>query len=484
MMRHILCFALLPLVACGCVSVGPDYQRPQFDSPKNWGETATPAGSAAGVEQAAWWKNLGDPVLDSLIRQAVAQNLDVAQARARIVQARAEVVVVRAGALPALNTAGATTSGYSDSSVLSSAPDTSSSSAVSPYTTYQGGLGVSWEIDVFGGQRRQREAARATLEASTEDFNATVLTLLGDVAKNYVELRAYQKRLAIARASTQSQQENVAVTRERFKIGLISHLDVSQAQAQKASTEADMPTLEASIKQSIHRLGILLGQEPNALKAELEPVRPLPETSGVNALGLPSELLLRRPDLRKAERQLAVASANIGVAEAERYPKFDLTMGLGLQGNVLTTFLGLANWYWSVVPAVSAPIFDAGKTRAGVAKKRAVYDESLAKYHATFLTALEDVENALCAYAADDARKRSLQESVLASEEALTLARERYAKGLTSFLDVLSAEKTLYEAQENHCKSSAALILDIITLYKALGGGWNCQEVKTVAPAA
>jgi len=159
-------------------------------------------------------------------------------------------------------------------------------------------------------------------------------------------------------------------------------------------------------------------------------------------------------------------------------------MGLGLQGNVLTKFLGLANWYWAVIPAVTTPVFDAGKARAGVAKKRAVYDESLAKYHSIFLTALEDVENALSTYAADEARKRSLQESVLASEEALTLARERYAKGLTSFLDVLSAEKTLYEAQENHCKSSAAVILDIITLYKALGGGWDCQEIKQVAPAA
>ncbi|MBI4806480.1 MAG: efflux transporter outer membrane subunit [Desulfovibrio sp.] len=475
---------LLPLALCACVSVGPDYKRPQFDAPQNWGETARPVETAAGIEQAAWWKNLGDPVLDSLVERAVAKNLDVAQARARIAQARAEVVVVRAGALPALNAAGSTTSSYADGSVLSSTPDTSSNATVSPSTTYQGGLGVSWEIDVFGGQRRQREASRAALDASTEDFNATVLTLLGDVAKNYVELRTYQERLAIARASTKSQQENVAVTLERFKIGLISHLDVSQAQAQKSSTEADMPVLEASIKQSIHRLGILLGQEPNALKSELETVRAVPAASGVNALGLPSELLSRRPDLRKAERQLAVASANIGVAAAEQYPKFDLTMGLGLQGNVLTKFLGLANWYWSVVPAFSAPVIDAGKARAGVAKKRAVYDESLAKYHATFLTALEDVENALSAYGADEERKQSLQQAVLASEDALALARERYAKGLTSFLDVLSAEKTLYEAQENHCKSSAAVILDIITLYKALGGGWDCQEIKAVTPAA
>lgn len=483
-MPRVLCLALLPFAVCACVSVGPDYKRPQLDPPANWGEASKPSEPAAGLEQAAWWKKLGDPVLDGLMQRAVAGNLDVAQARARITQARAEVIVVRAAALPALNTAGATTSSYSDSSVLSSTQDTSSSSAVSPSTAYQAGFDVSWEIDVFGGQRRQREAARATLEASTEDLNATVLTLLGDVAKNYVELRAYQKRLAIAQASAKSQQENVDVTRERFKIGLTSHLDVSQAQAQKSSTEADLPPLEASIKQSIHRLGILLGQEPNALKAELGPVRPLPEDTGVNALGLPSQLLLRRPDLRKAERQLAVASANIGVAAADQYPKFDLTMGLGLQGNVLTKFLGLANWYWSVVPAVTAPVFDAGKARAGVTKKRAVYDESLAKYHATFLTALEDVENALSAYAADEARKRSLRESVLASDEALALARERYAKGLTSFLDVLSAEKTLYEAQENHCKSSASLILDIITLYKALGGGWDCQEIKPVAPAA
>lgn len=484
MMRRILGIAVLPVALCACVSVGPDYKRPQFDAPAAWGEAAKPSGSAAGLEQAAWWKKLGDPVLDGLMRRAVDANLDVAQARARINQARAEVVVVRADAFPGLHGGGATTSSYSDGSVLSSTPDASSTSTVSPSTTYKAGFDVSWEIDVFGGQRRRRESARAALDASTEDYNATVLTLLGDVAKNYVELRAYQERLTIARNAARSQQENVDVTRERNRIGLVSYLDVSQAQAQMASTQADIPTLEASVKQSIHRLSILLGQEPNALKTELSPARPLPDATRVDTLGVPSELLLRRPDLRKAERQLAVASADIGVAAADQYPKFDLTMGLGLQGNVATKFLGLANWYWSVVPAVTAPIFDADKARAGVAKKRAVYDESLAKYHSTFLTALEDIENALCAYAADADRKRSLWESVQANEEALSLARERYTKGLTSFLDVLSAEKSLHAAQDEHCKSSASLILDVITLYKALGGGWDCQEVRQAAPKA
>ena len=361
----------------------------------------------------------------------------------------------------------------------SSSPE---SLATAAGTIFQAGFDASWEIDVFGGTRRSVEAARAKLEASVEDLRATLLTLLGDVAKNYADLRANQAGLSITRRNVEAQQQTVEVARERFKLGLTTYLDVAQAEAQKASTESNLPTIEASIKQSIHRLGILLGKEPNALKAELSAIRPIPQPNGVMATGLPSDLLARRPDLRQVERQLAAASADIGVATAELYPKFDLTAGLGLQGNSVSKFLKASSGrYWSLVPGVTWNLFDGGKARATVKNKRAVYEENLAKYHASFLTALEDVENALAAYYAEQTKRRILVESVSANQEAVTLAKERYRKGLTNFLDVLTAENSLYTAQSNLSKSEANLLTDLISLYKALGGGWNAADVRVAA---
>nr|WP_279355616.1 efflux transporter outer membrane subunit [Fundidesulfovibrio agrisoli] len=463
---------------CGCVSVGPDYSRPRLDTPPAWhAAQPQPAQNSQGFEQAAWWRTFGDPRLDGLMRRAVAANQDVAQARARVLQARAEAAVVRAGAFPALDAGAATTTSYSDQNALSSTPLENAAPAT-PATTYQAGLSVSWELDVFGGQRRSREAAYADAQASEEALRGVTLGLLADVASAYVQLRSAQQRLAIARDAARSQQDNLVVTLERFRIGLTSHLDVSQAQAQRANTQADIPTLETEARQSIHRLGVLTGQEPGALLVELGQAEPLPRPEAAFSPGLPSELLARRPDLRKAERQLASASAGIGVATAKLYPSFDLTMGLGLQGNVLTKFAGLANWYWSIIPSVAAPVFDAGKNRAGVDKQKAVYDEAMAAYRQTLLTALEEVENSLTAFAKEQERRASLAEAVRAGEEALALARERYTKGLTSFLDVLSAEKSLYDTQKSLCASEAGLLQDMISLYKALGGGWDSPALR------
>lgn len=469
--------AFTALALAGCVSVGPDYRRPQLDAPAGFEDGRMTANAAPGLELAGWWKTFGDPVLDELMVEAARANLDVAQAQARISQARADVTIARAAALPMLNASGQSATAYTDQRATADNADASSMEPASPNTLYRAGFDVSWELDVFGGLRRQREASRASLDASIEDVRATVLTLTGDVAASYVELREYQQRLAIAKASAQSQQHNVDVTRERYRVGLTSHLDVSQAQAQLASTQAAIPTYEANARKAIHRLGVLLGRDPAALTQRLSPARPLPAPEAAYAVGLPSELLDRRPDLRKVERQLAAASANIGVAAAAQYPSFDLTMGLGLQGNVLNSFLGLANWYWSLIPSVAAPVFDAGKSRAGVARKQAVYDEALAKYRASYLTALEEVANALMAISAEKQRKQSLELAIKANEEALSLARERYTKGLTSFLDVLSAEKSLFEAQESACASSASLLKNLVTLYKSVGGGWDCPDL-------
>ena len=469
----------LAAILSGCASLGPDYQRPSLEAPVQWTESREKAGEALALEEIAWWRAFGDPVLNGLIEQAAKSNLDLEQAWARIAQARADVMGAGAAAWPSVKGTGSMTRSQGGTSTITSGSSAPQSLTTAPGTIFQAGFDASWEIDVFGGTRRSVEAARARLAASVEDLRATLLTLLGDVAKNYVDLRANQAQLEITRANVESQEQTVEVTRERYRLGLTTYLDVAQAEAQKAATASNLPTLETSIKQSIHRLGILLGQEPNALKAQLSVNRPLPQASRVMATGLPSDLLARRPDLRQVERQLAAASADIGVATAELYPKFDLTAALGLQGTDMSKFLKVSSGrYWSLIPGVTWNLFDGGKARGTVKNKQAVYQEKLAHYRASFLQALEEVENYLAAYYGEQRKHLILAASVQANEVAVALARERYRRGLTSFLDVLTAENSLYTAQSNLSKSAANLLTDLISLYKALGGGWNAADIR------
>ena len=457
-------FCLFALLS-GCAAVGPNYQRPELETPLQWRESKEQAPIAPALEKTAWWQAFGDPLLNRLIAQAAKNNLDLEQARARIKQARAALVLAGAPGLPAVNAGGTVTRSAGSKNLLPTGSSTP--------TVYQAGFDASWEIDVFGGVRRSVEGAQAKLDASIEDLHATLLTLLGDVTKNYVDLRANQAQLQITHHNLEIQQETVAVTRKRYQLGLTSSLEVAQAEAQKATTESNIPTLEAASKQSIHRLGILLAREPNALKIELLAERPLPKVEGLIATGLPSELLHRRPDLRQAERQLAAASADIGVATAGLYPTFDLTLGLGLQASSASKFMETSSRYWSIVPGISLPLLDGGKARANIAGKQAVFDENLAKYRSAYNSALEDVENALTAYYAERAKHLLLVESVRVNEEAVATASERYRRGLTTFLDVLTTQQALYSAHSSLSQSDANQLTDLVSLYKALGGGWD-----------
>jgi len=477
-----LFFMILLLYVClaGCAAVGPNYKQPKMEAPRQWTEAQEKREPAAALDQTAWWESFEDPVLTGLIHQAVSNNLDVKQARERVLQSRATVTATSASLWPSATGAGSFTRSKSSDSTGSSG----SSTASTPGTTsnlYQVGFDASWELDIFGGTRRKIESAWATADARVEDLNNTLLTLLGDVAKNYIELRSGQEQLRITAGNAEAQQRTVEVTRERYRLGLTTYLDVAQAESQKLSTDSDLPTIEASIKKSIHRLGVLLGKEPNALKAELSKDGPLPKTGGVMALGLPSELVTRRPDLRSAERTLAAASAEIGVATADLYPKFDLTLGMGLNSSTISKLASLSSGYWSLVPQVSTLLFDAGKTRANIRGKEAAYQQSLYAYHSAFLTALEDVENSLADYYTERTRMHTLTESVRANEEAYALARERYRRGLINFLDVLETQRTLYTSQSSLRKSEAKILTSLVSLYKALGGGWNAVEVTASA---
>jgi NodT family efflux transporter outer membrane factor (OMF) lipoprotein len=348
--------------------------------------------------------------------------------------------------------------------------------------TWQGGFDASWEIDVFGGVQRSIEAARADEQASLDARRDVLVTLLAEVARYYVDLRGLQRELAIARENVRSQEDTVELTRSRFQAGLATDLDVARAEALVATTQSQIPSLQTSLQQAIHHLSILLGQEPTALQVELSREAPIPPPPPMVPVGLPSELLRRRPDIRRAERRLAAATARIGVATAELFPRFALTGGFGLAAAKPGDIFRTDSAYYSIGPAINWRIFDAGRIQFNVRVQNALERESFANYQATVLRSLEDVENALVAYARERERWQALDRAVAANKRAVDLANQLYTRGLTDFLNVLESQRNLYAAQDQLAQSERNLSSDVIALYKALGGGWESQEPVDAEP--
>ncbi len=470
-----LALAVMAAAAGGC-AVGPNYQRPSVSTPAQWSEPLA-GGETNGVAALTeWWTNFHDAELDSLIQRAVQSNLDVQVARARVREARAQYNIAAADFLPTVDASGsyARTETSKHQPVLGSLPVPGNV----PFenNVYQAGFDASWEIDVFGGTRRATESARAQVAASEADRRATVMTLLGDVARNYLDVRGYQRRLAIADENIQAQARALALTQDRFNQGLTSDLDVQQATTLLATTRAEVPTLNTDLQASIHRLGVLLGQAPGALQAELSAPAAIPAAAPVVPVGLPSDLLLRRPDVQRAERQLAAATANIGVAKSDLFPKFFLTGAAGFESVSASDWFTAGSQFWSVGPTVQWRIFDAGRIRANIKVQNARQEQALATYEQTVLTAFEDTENSLTAYANEQIRRQSLETAVIASQKSLDLANKLYASGLTDFLHVLDAERSLYQAQDALVQSDRTVSANLVSLYKALGGGWETFE--------
>jgi NodT family efflux transporter outer membrane factor (OMF) lipoprotein len=465
-------FSILATLAGGCM-VGPDYHRPQANTPAQWGEPLAGGETNAPVVSAAWWKNFNDPELDSLIERAVNSNLELRIAQARVREARAQSQETFANLWPTVDSSGsyARSQESRHQPVLGSLPVP----AHVPFenNVYQAGFDANWELDVFGGQRRAVQASSAQLAATEYGRDDVLVTLLGDVARNYIELRGAQRELAITEANLKAQEETLAIAKDRFAHGLTGDLDVEQATTVLKTTRAQVPALETTIDASIHRLGVLLGREPEALMAELSQPAPIPAEPPTVPAGLPSELLLRRPDVRQAEGQLAVATANIGVAKADLYPKFYLTGLAGAESISASDWFSGGSRFWSVGQTVTWRVFDAGKIHANIRVQNARQEQALANYEAIALRAFEDVEDSLVAYAKEQTRRQSLTEAVAASQKSLELAQRLYANGLTSFLNVLEAERSLYEAQDALVQSDRKASVDVVTLYKSLGGGWE-----------
>jgi len=480
--NHLSTVALLAFLAGGCAnipSVGPDYHAPETKTPAHWSEPMAGGETNSASATAAWWKNFQDSELDSLIARAVRSNLDLRIAQARVREARAQYRIASADLWPTVDGSGS----YARQRESKNQPLVGPGDHLPPgipfeNNFYQSGFDASWEIDVFGGKRRATEAAKAQATAMQFGEREVLVTLLGEVARNYVEARGYQRRLEIARDNIRAQEESLAITQNRFTNGLTSDLDVQQASTVLAITRAVVPALETALAASIHRLGVLLGQTPESLETELATVAPIPAAPPVVPVGLPSELLLRRPDVALAERQLAAATANIGVAKADLFPKFYLTGVAGFESISADDWFKSGSRFWSVGPAVQWRIFDAGRIRANIQVQNARQEQALANYENTALSAFEDVENALTAYAKEQIRRQSLEDAVKSSEESLRLANQLYANGLANFINVLDAERSLYQAEDALVQSDKAVTQNLISLYKALGGGW---EIETKA---
>jgi multidrug efflux system outer membrane protein len=343
---------------------------------------------------------------------------------------------------------------------------------------YQAGFDANWEIDIFGGKRRGLEAANATLASIEADHLDVLVTLLGDVARYYIDLRGFQRRISIARQNIQAQQEALEITQLRLKAGLASELDVSQATAVLETTRADIPTLETSLQVSIHRLSVLLGRPPGTLVKELSKESPIPLTPPTVPVGLPADLLLRRPDIRSSERKLAAANAQIGVATAELFPKFFLTGTAGFESLHGSDLISPESKLWSAGPSVTWRLLEYPRLKAAISSQNAQQQQALAQYNQIVLTSLEEVENALVAYGKEQERWHSLNEAVKANRHALELANELYTKGLGEFLNVLDAERSLYQAEDQFIQSERTVSVNLVSLYKALGGGWETEQTK------
>ena len=463
----------LMLLVSGC-TVGPRYQRPAVSVAKNWSSPET-RGIGTGEPVAEWWTSFNDPQLATLIRRAVEGNLDLQLAAARVTEARAARGIAQAGLLPSV---GAGTSATRNRQrVLAPASATGAvRTAQIEFNNFEGNFDAVWELDVFGRLRQGLRAATADVDAMEEARRAVFVTLLGDVGRSYTELRGLQLRLAIAEKNIRTQQETLEVTQARAKAGLATDLDVERAAAQLETTRAVLPTLQSGIQAAIHRLSVLLGQDPGALTAELSASAPVPVTPPEVPVGLRSDLLQRRPDLRQAEAEIASATAHVGEAKAEWFPRFTLFGTAGRQASQLHDItLGVGNFF-SAGPAISVPVFTGGRIRSNIRVQDARLQQSVIRYRSAVLSALEETENALVNYSNEQSRRERLQSAVRANEEALKLSRERYRAGLTDFLAVLDAQRELYANEDLFAQSHTAQTLDLIALYKALGGGWQSSS--------
>jgi NodT family efflux transporter outer membrane factor (OMF) lipoprotein len=494
--------ALVFLAVVGC-TVGPDFVPPVAKTPDGWTAATPKSGKpdsavvAAEPNDGRWWATFNDPELTSLIERARDANPTLKLAALRIEQARAQLQAVGAKDLPTLglDSSYARTelspngvlgllggsSGPATQTAANGFPSTLLPSKLPAFDLFQTGFDASWEIDLFGRVRRQVEAAEAQAQDVKEARNDALVSVYAEVARSYVTLRGVQRLIEITRDNLKAQRNAYNLTHAQAQNGETSNLDVENASAEVATTEAQMPLLEDQKIHLINALSLLIDREPAALQAELDAAAPLPPIPPSVPIGLPSELAHRRPDIRRAEADLHMATANIGVARADLYPRLTLSGSIGVQA---LRFSNLGDWaskFYNVGPALSIPVFN-GNTYANIEVQEVRQKEAALNYETTVLSALHDVENAVSSYESEQVRVHSLQLAATANQHSLDLAQQRYKAGLSSFLDVLDSERRLYASQLDVARSSVTISTNLIAVYKALGGGWGAEDNGVVSP--
>ena len=454
------------LILTGCATVGPDYVPPDTSVSATW-HTQFKGGLTAEEMNpqtlAEWWTTLNDPELSRLIDRAVLDNLDLKKAMARVRESRARRGMAKADLFPTLDATGS--ANWSRSNKDTGSGKTSDLFAA----TFDAG----WELDIFGGVRRSVEAAEADLQANYEDLRNVLVSLIGEVALNYIEVRTFQTRLTVAEANLEAQNETYQLTLWRYQAGLSDELAVQQARYNLENTRSQIPTLRIGLEEAMNRLAVLLGEQPGQVHTELEKRKPTPVPPLEVAVGVPADVLRRRPDVRRAEREIAAQTARVGVATADLYPKFTLSGSIGLEALSLSNLSSSGSWTLSGGPKITWGIFKAGAIRQNIEAQSALQEQYLIAYEVAVLSALEEVENALVAYAEEQHRRDDLRKAMEAAKKAVDMAQHKYQAGLTDFSNVLDAQRSLLSFEDQLAQSDGAVTSNLVRLYKALGGGWT-----------
>jgi len=481
--RHMLvftCFGAVTLLS-GC-AVGPDYELPDTPMPEDWFTTS--ARDFTEVEPLQeWWSALDDTILTNLIKRAELANLDLAQAVARIEETRALKGISKGDFWPQLRLGGTfNRTKLSDNSNLGALLPEGESFA--PVNAWEFGLDANWELDLFGRIRRRTEAANADLQATVEDYRGVLVSLSAEVATNYIQVRSLQTRIEFAKSNAEAQRETVGLTQDRFDAGLVSALDVTQARSNLATTEAQIPSLQTNLEAALNRLAILLAEPPGSVHQELWEPKPIPTPPDSLTVGLPGDLLRRRPDVRSAERQLAAQTARIGVATADLFPTFSIS-GFASRSAVVFEDLGQkSSNTWGIIPGFVWDIFTGGKIRNQIQAEEARTEQALLAYEKSVLLALEEVENAMVAYERERVRQERLEEAVSASERSVELVHTQYLSGLADFQRYLDSQRALFSQQDQLAESEGLVVQYLIALNKALGGGWTSESQTQTEMAA
>jgi NodT family efflux transporter outer membrane factor (OMF) lipoprotein len=464
--------ALVFLVSTGCVAVGPDYVRPEIPMPEKWSSDLGGSFGGAQRDPALWWKRFGDPILEELIARAARGSLDLKSALSRVEEARALLGVARGERLPKLDASASYTRSRQSSEASLGGKTLGSIVSVQDVDTYTLGLGAGWELDLFGRLRRAVEASRAGLQAGFEDLGAVLVSLRADVALTYIEIRSLQSRINIAEKNVQAQKESQSIVQKRHRAGTAPGLDLAQADANVAATEATLPKLKTQLALAKHRLCLLLGEQPGALDSLLGRAVSIPQAWDEFGLGIPADLLRQRPDVRRAERLLAAQTARVGIATSDLYPRLSLSGFFGFSAQSPENLLQAPSRLFQIGPSLVWNLFAGGSIRSNIEVQEARVQQAYLAYRKTVLKALEEVENALTSYRLEKERNRSLQKAVEAYRRVHHFSMDLYKGGKADFQNVLDAQRQLLGFEDQLAASDAALAGQLVLLYRALGGGW------------